>query len=115
MTNNIYISKENNVRMEQNSYEKFFANFSNKTRLQIVTKLMDGPLSVGEIVSQIGGEQSNVSHQLEHLRKCGILNMEKKGKNHIYSLNEKTVMPMLEIVEKHVSGCGACNCCGRCK
>ncbi|MBS3077325.1 winged helix-turn-helix transcriptional regulator [Candidatus Pacearchaeota archaeon] len=101
--------------MKQISYENFFANFSNKTRLGILTALMDGPLSVSEIVDKVGGEQSNVSHHLESLRKCSILNVKKEGKKRIYSLNKKTVYPMLELVEKHVGGCGgSCEECGLC-
>lgn len=102
--------------MKQQSYENFFANFSNRTRLRIVTVLLDGPLSVSEIVSKTGEEQSNVSHHLEGLRKCSILDFKKEGKKRIYSLNMETVGPMLELVEKHVYGCcgGGCAECGLC-
>lgn len=101
--------------MKKISYENFFANFSNKTRLGIITALMDGPLSVSEIVERLGEEQSNVSHNLEHLRKCSILNVKREGKKRIYSLNKKTVEPMLDLVESHVYGCGgSCADCGLC-
>jgi len=96
--------------MKEKSYDRFFANFSNKTRLKILTVLMDGPLSVSDIAERVGEEQSNVSHNLEGLRKCSILNVKKDGKKRIYSLNKETVMPMLELVEKHVHGaCGVCD------
>lgn len=102
--------------MKQQSYEQFFANFSNRTRLRIINALMDGPLSVSEIVEKTGEEQSNVSHHLEGLKKCSILDMKKEGKKHIYSLNMETVEPMLELVEKHVYGscAGGCENCGGC-
>jgi ArsR family transcriptional regulator len=101
--------------MKQISYENFFANFSNKTRLGILTVLMDGPLSVSEIVEKLKDEQSNVSHHLEHLRRCSILDVKRQGKKRIYSVNKKTVYPMLELVEKHISGCGgSCAECGLC-
>jgi DNA-binding transcriptional ArsR family regulator len=101
--------------MKKNSYENFFANFSNKTRLGILTVLMEKPLSVSEIVKKLGEEQSNVSHNLEHLRKCKILNVKQEGKKRIYSLNKKTVYPMLELVERHVNECGgSCEECGLC-
>ncbi|MBU0466116.1 MAG: metalloregulator ArsR/SmtB family transcription factor [Nanoarchaeota archaeon] len=95
--------------MKSRSYDSFFANFSNGTRLAIILCLKEKALSVGEIVEKVGGEQSNVSHHLEHLRRCKILNVEKKGKKRIYSLNKKTVMPMLRLVEKHV--CNNCESC----
>ena len=95
--------------MKRNSYDNFFVNFSNGTRLAIILCLKEKPLSVSEIVEEVGGEQSNVSHHLEGLRRCKILNVKKKGKKRIYSLNKKTVIPILRLVERHV--CNNCESC----
>jgi ArsR family transcriptional regulator len=102
--------------MKTKSYDSFFANFSNATKLGIMKSLMDGPLSVGELVEKIGEEQSNVSHHLQSLTKCKILTVKKNGKQRIYSLNKKTVGPMLGLVERHVDNycegnCGGCSGC----
>lgn len=84
------------------SFYKFFMNFSNRTKSDIINLLRDGPLNVKEITRKIGGEQSRISHSLRDLRKCHILNVRHEGKQRIYSLNEETVTPILEIVERHV-------------
>jgi DNA-binding transcriptional ArsR family regulator len=88
--------------MKKYSYYKFFMNFSNRTKSDIINLLREGPLNVKEIARNTGGGQSRVSHSLRDLRKCHILNVKQKGKERIYSLNEETVVPILELVERHV-------------
>jgi DNA-binding transcriptional ArsR family regulator len=100
--------------MKKSSYEKFFTNFSNKTRFGIITSLMEGPLSVGEISEKTGEEQTNISHNLSGLVRCNILKVKKDGKKRIYSLNKRTVGPMLKLVEQHTYGCGDCSSCRMC-
>lgn len=103
--------------MKNPSYELFFANFSNYTRMKILVALADGPLSVSELVDKIGEEQSNVSHHLSQMAHCSLVDVKREGKKRIYSLNEKTVKPMLEMAQEHVFGsCGSCSggSCGSC-
>lgn len=88
--------------MNKYSYYRFFSNFSNRTKSDIINLLRDGPLSVNDIASKIGGEQSRISHNLRDLRGCNILKVRNEGKQRIYSLNEETVIPIMEIVERHV-------------
>ncbi len=83
-------------------YEDFFINFANKNRLKIILLLKEKPLSVNEIVNAIKKEQSAVSHNLKILAQCKIVKSEKKGKERIYSINEKTVQPLLEVVKNHI-------------
>jgi len=97
--------------MNCNSYEIFFRNFSNKTKLDIIMALRNKPLSVNELVKILGDEQSKVSHSLTSLASCGILSVKQEGKKRIYSLNKETIMPLIELVSKHVEK----HCTGRCK
>ena len=97
--------------MNKASYNNFFMNFSSESKFGIIMALKDGPLSVSEIVQKVGDEQSAVSHNLRKMSGCHVLNVRKEGKQRIYSLNKDTVIPILEIVEKHVKNC----CLGRCK
>jgi ArsR family transcriptional regulator, zinc-responsive transcriptional repressor len=93
-----------------NHYENFFINFANKNRLKIILCLKEKSMNVSEIVKEIEEEQSAVSHNLKILSDCKIVKNERKGKEKIYSLNEKTVLPLLEIVDKHVEA----NCKEKC-
>ena len=84
------------------SYESFFENFSNKTRIKIIETLLKKSKSVTEICSDIHEEQSKVSHNLKKLTKCHFLDVKRKGKKRIYSLNKDTLIPILDLVSKHV-------------
>lgn len=104
--------------MKNLSYYYFFMNFANKTRLKIILSLKNCSLSVNEIVQKTGIEQSNISHHLKSLAECKIVNVNKKGKKRVYSLNKETVIPMITLVEKHAKrNCTeACSKkCGGCK
>ena len=84
-------------------------NFANTTRFCIIMALRKQPLNVTQISEKIHEEQSKVSHNLQKLIHCHILNVEKKGKQRIYSLNKETVIPMINIIEKHIGNyCKGC-------
>jgi len=96
--------------MKHASYS-FFSNFANKTRFQIIMSLKERPLCVNEIAEKIGEEQSKVSHNLTKLTACNILEVRRMGKQRIYSLNEKTVVPLLKTVDEHIkNNCKSCKC-----
>ena len=97
--------------MSNNSYENFFVNFANKTKLDIILSLKEKPRSVSEIVKATNVEQSAISHNLKKLNECKIVEVEKKGKERIYSLNKKTVLPMMNIVRRHIEK----NCDKKCR
>jgi DNA-binding transcriptional ArsR family regulator len=92
------------------SYNLFFETISNKTRMEILFLLKEKPMSVTEICNSLGQEQSKISHNLKKLVDCNIIEAEQRGKQRIYSLNKETIIPILELVEKHVKKCckGAC-------
>jgi DNA-binding transcriptional ArsR family regulator len=93
------------------SYDDFFGNFSNKTKLKIIMALRQKPLSVTDLALILREEQSKVSHSLAKLAGCNIISAKQEGKKRIYALNRDTVMPMLALVDKHVHN----HCKGRCK
>lgn len=97
--------------MKCSSYNLFFDTFSNKTRMKIVEALMSGSKSVTQICKFIGEEQSKVSHSLKKLMECNFLDVERKGKKKVYSLNMDTIVPILKMVHRHVHKyCGGkCN------
>jgi len=84
------------------SYELFFETFSNKTRMKIIQALNQGPKSVTEICNITKQEQSKVSHNLKKLTECNFLDVKRQGKKRIYELNKDTILPILNLVNKHV-------------
>jgi DNA-binding transcriptional ArsR family regulator len=88
--------------MKETSYRLFFKAFSNNTRFEIITLLRKGSISVSDIAKKTGFEQSRVSHNLKCLEACGFVNTKWKGKNKIYSLDKKHIIPILKNIEKHI-------------
>ena len=84
------------------SHKLLLRAIANETRFAIISLLKERPLSVGEIGEKLGFEQSRVSHNLKCLVDCGFVNSEQDGRNRIYALDEKTVRPMLQLMERHV-------------
>ena len=89
----------------------FFETIGAKTRLRILELLQQRQMSVTEICYAIKEEQSNVSHNLKKLVECHFIDVEKKGKQRIYSLNKDTILPLMQLVGKHVTK----YCCKECK
>lgn len=85
------------------SYDVFFRNFANPERMKILLALKEKPFSVGEISKKLGIEQSRASHALSQLKHCSIVQSSQKGKKRVYSLNKKTTVPLLNLVDKHTT------------
>jgi DNA-binding transcriptional ArsR family regulator len=91
-----------NTEADYLSHKLLLRAIANETRFAIISLLKEKPFSVGEICEKLGFEQSRVSHSLRCLVDCGFVNSEQDGKNRIYALDDKTVRPMLQLMEKHV-------------
>ena len=77
--------------------------FSNPTRLEILNLLRErGRMNVTQICSELGLEQTHVSHNLRCLGFCGLVTACREGKSRIYSINEQTMLPLLKIVNEHL-------------
>ena len=89
--------------MKCKSFDRFFETIANKTRMKIINVLFHKSLSVSEICKETNEEQSKISHNLKILKDCRIIDYKTQGKQRIYSLNKETMLPLMELVEKHVS------------
>ena len=99
--------------MTELSYKLFFKAFSNKTRFEIIKLLRKGSKNVSEICKELGFEQSRVSHNLKCLEACGFISFKWVGKNKVYSLDKKHIIPILNNIDKHIERYGRrLECCG---
>jgi len=89
----------------------FFRVISNKTRWDIINALYIKDMCVNDISKETKIEQSKVSHALKTLSECNIVFPTRDGKKIIYSLNKKTIRPILQILETHMHSF----CDGECK
>lgn len=87
--------------LNHHSYNIFFSNLANPLKIGIVLSLREKARNVGEIVKDLNVEQSKVSHALQSLKGCNIVDVEQRGKERVYSLNEDTIVPMLKLIDKH--------------
>ena len=79
----------------------FFSTLANPTRLAIIELLSNGPKNVTEIVESLKQEQSMISHNLRPLVRCKFVHAKRDGKARVYSLNKKTIDPIISAVENH--------------
>jgi len=86
-----------------NANSLFFQALANNIRTNIILYLLkNGPRNVSSISTDLGIEQTQVSHNLRCLASCGFVKASREGKSRIYSLNQETVPPLLKIVNRHL-------------
>ena len=82
---------------------------SDSTRIKILYCLLDDHFedakvekTVSEIVDLTGASQSLISHQLKVLKDARLIVSRKQGKNVFYSLCDRHVKLLLEVVYEHI-------------
>ena len=87
--------------MTSETYHLFFTNLANPLKMRIILSLRKREKSVNEIIEELRVEQSKLSHALASLRCCSIVKSKQKGKQRIYYLNKKAIVPILNMIDKH--------------
>jgi DNA-binding transcriptional ArsR family regulator len=94
----------------QQAYDRFLTTLSNKTRLTIIHSLKNSSKNVSQLTNELKIHQTTVSHSLKRLLDCGFVQVEKNGKERIYTVNKKTIKPLLKLMDEHVNNyCTNCN------
>ena len=80
-------------RSEAAQYADWFKALADTTRVQIVSLLSNRnePLTVGQIVEEVGVAQSTVSHHLKTLTEVGFVLVQREGAYSRYRVNEECV------------------------
>jgi ArsR family transcriptional regulator len=69
-------------------------------RLTIIHELRDGERSVGQLVSDLGLPQTNVSQHLAILRERGIVSTRREGTSIYYSLTSPKIGQACDLVQE---------------
>ena len=69
-------------------------------RLTIIHELRDGERSVGQLVSELGVPQANVSQHLAILRERGIVSTRREGTSIYYSLANPKIGQACDMVQE---------------
>ena len=85
------------------AYKLFFWTLVSEPRLKIINFLRKGRKNVSEIMKELKMNQTAVSHSLSRLKQHGFVKSEIEEKFRYYQLNEETIKPLMEIIEKHMS------------
>ena len=82
---------------------KYFRALGDPTRLRILDLLIEGPLTVTEIVDMLACPQSRVSNHLACLRWCGFVTSEPDGRWITYSAGDPRIKKVITLVRELVS------------
>lgn len=88
--------------MSEKAYKLFFGTLANSNRIKIINALRKEPKNVTEICKAVKFNQTTASHNLKILQRCGFVFPKRKGKYMYYSLNKKTIMPLMEMIDNHM-------------
>jgi DNA-binding transcriptional ArsR family regulator len=69
-------------------------------RLMILHELREGEMSVGQLVSNLGLQQANVSQHLAILRERGIVNRRREGTSVYYGLANPKIAQACDLVRE---------------
>ena len=72
---------------------------SEDTRHALLEALRGGEKTVGQLVTALQDEQSNVSHHLGTLREAGLVVCRREGRRQVYRLADGEVAKVLEQVQ----------------
>ena len=82
---------------------ELFKVFGDVTRIKILSLLLNGELSVGDIADGLEMTQSAISHQLNLLRRSKLVKARREGKSVYYSLDDDHVSEILSCGIEHIS------------
>ena len=78
-----------------------FQALAHPTRIAIVETLRDGEISARAIQERLGIEQANLSQHLAILRCRQVVANRKEGNQVFYSLRNKTLLKVLDMMRRH--------------
>lgn len=82
---------------------RWFGVLSEKSRLQLLSHLQSGPMSVTELIQATGLKQANVSKQLGILFEAKLLEKEKEGNTVRYSIKDPMIFELCDLVCRKIN------------
>ena len=91
------------TEQKYNDLAELFKVFGDVTRIKIMSVLLNGELSVGEISEKLSMSPSAISHQLNILRRSKLVKTRREGKSVYYSLDDEHVYEIISCEIDHIS------------
>ncbi|MCI8434745.1 MAG: winged helix-turn-helix transcriptional regulator [Clostridia bacterium] len=73
----------------------FFSALADGTRIKIISALSISCMCVGDLAAMLDLNQTTVSHQLQNLRRLGVVSFRRQGKVAFYYLKNKAVLDIM--------------------
>ena len=80
-----------------------FKNFSDTTRIRILSLLINNEMCVCDITAALGATQSAVSHQLRILKQSRLVKARRQGKVIYYALADEHVKTIIAMGMEHIT------------
>ena len=80
----------------------FFSIVGDPTRCKILFALKESPLCVCDLANVLSMTKSSISHQLNKMKRAGVVKCERSGKQVFYSLDDDHVLAILDTGMTHV-------------
>ncbi|MBX3040873.1 MAG: winged helix-turn-helix transcriptional regulator [Bdellovibrionaceae bacterium] len=68
-------------------------------RLILLSNLLEGPKTVGELVNLCQASQSQISHFLTRMKLEGLVKAEREGRFVLYSVADKRLVRLMKVIQ----------------
>jgi len=75
---------------------------SDETRLEVLNILRSGEMNVNDIANKCTVSRPTISHHLQIMKRAGILNSSKDGKETYYSINKNKLTVLAQSILSYV-------------
>jgi ArsR family transcriptional regulator len=82
---------------------EFFKTLGHPARIRVLELLRDGERTVGELLGEVGLEQSHLSQQLAVLRRANVIRSHKDGARVLYAVVDPRIFHLLETAKAIIS------------
>jgi predicted transcriptional regulator len=83
-------------------FRTFFGTLDNQIRIDIIYLLIKGSKNATQISKSLKLKQSTVSKNMTRLVHCGFVFVKHDGKECYYSVNKKTIAPIIKMMNNHM-------------
>lgn len=94
---NILLDEDQAVQLAE-----LFASLSDPTRVRILSMLVQGETSVGQLVQALGLSKSAISHQLRGLRDRRVIKARKVGRQVFVCLDDEHIAGLFQRGLEHI-------------
>jgi DNA-binding transcriptional ArsR family regulator len=81
---------------------ELFRSFSDASRVQLLSALVEQELNVGTLAQLVGISESAVSHHLRGLRQMDLVQASRRGKEVFYRVDDEHIIALFQQGVRHI-------------